>query len=58
MATIGGNLCSGSPSASLAPGLMILGARLKIMGVEGEGGRMWKTSFMSPLRLPLKEGRF
>ena len=35
-ATIGGNLCNAAPSADLAPVCLVLGARLKVMGLEGE----------------------
>ncbi len=35
-ATLGGNLCNAAPSADTAPALMALGARVKIVGVEGE----------------------
>ena len=34
--TIGGNLCNAAPSADTAPALIGLGARVKILGSEGE----------------------
>jgi len=35
-ATIGGNLCNAAPSAETAPALLVLEARLKIVGTDGE----------------------
>lgn len=35
-ATIGGNLCNAAPSAETAPALLVLEARLKIAGANGE----------------------
>jgi len=35
-ATIGGNLCNAAPSAETAPALLVLEARLKIVGANGE----------------------
>ncbi len=36
LATVVGNLCSALPSADMAPGLVVLGASLKILGAKGE----------------------
>ncbi|HNX29173.1 MAG TPA: xanthine dehydrogenase family protein subunit M [Syntrophomonadaceae bacterium] len=36
VATLGGNLCAAVPSSDMAPGLIALGAKVKIAGVEGE----------------------
>jgi carbon-monoxide dehydrogenase medium subunit len=35
-ATLGGNLCNAAPSADTAPPLLVLGAKAKIVGKEGE----------------------
>ena len=35
-ATIGGNLCNASPSADVATALLVLDAKIKIVGTEGE----------------------
>jgi aerobic carbon-monoxide dehydrogenase medium subunit len=35
-ATLGGNLCNAAPSADTAPPLLVLGAKAKTTGVEGE----------------------
>jgi carbon-monoxide dehydrogenase medium subunit len=36
LATVVGNLCSALPSSDMAPGLIVLGAKLKIAGLKGE----------------------
>ncbi|MEW6673947.1 MAG: xanthine dehydrogenase family protein subunit M [Thermodesulfobacteriota bacterium] len=36
LATIGGNLCTASPAAELAPPLLVLGAKVKLRGLRGE----------------------
>lgn len=36
MATIGGNLCNGSPAADTAPPLLVYGATLKLTSIRGE----------------------
>jgi len=36
LATIGGNLCTASPAANLAPPLLVMGARVKLRGLRGE----------------------
>ena len=35
-ATIGGNICNAAPSADTAPSLIVLGAKAKIDGADGE----------------------
>ena len=36
MATIGGNLCNGSPKADTAPPLLTYDARIKLVSLKGE----------------------
>jgi carbon-monoxide dehydrogenase medium subunit len=55
-ATIGGNLCNGSPSADLAPALLVLGARLKIVGEKGERLVDIENFFVGPKQTALSAG--
>ncbi len=36
MATVGGNLCNASPAADLAPALMVLDAKMTVVGAKGK----------------------
>jgi len=47
-ATIGGNICNASPSAEIAPALIVLGARLKIVGADGERTVPAESFFTGP----------
>jgi CO/xanthine dehydrogenase FAD-binding subunit len=48
LATVVGNLCSALPSADMAPGLIVLGATLKIIGAEGERHIAVEDFFKAP----------
>jgi aerobic carbon-monoxide dehydrogenase medium subunit len=47
-ATLGGNLCHASPAAEMAPSLIALGARVGIIGSEGERWIPLEEFFVSP----------
>ncbi|MFC1971148.1 FAD binding domain-containing protein [Chloroflexota bacterium] len=47
-ATIGGNLCNAAPSADTVPALLVLGARVKIAGEDGEKNIPIEELFMGP----------
>ena len=53
-ATITGNLCNASPSAETAPALIVLGARLKIVGADGERTVPIESFFTGPGQTVLK----
>lgn len=55
-ATIGGNLCNAAPSADTAPVLIVLGARVKITGVEGERIISIEDFFTGPGQTIVKHG--
>jgi len=48
LATVVGNLCSALPSADMAPGLIVLGAGLKILGPNGERRLAVEDFFKAP----------
>jgi len=56
-ATIGGNLCNAAPSADTAPALMVLGARVKIAGVDGEKIISIEDFFTGPGQTVIKHGQ-
>jgi carbon-monoxide dehydrogenase medium subunit len=54
--TIGGNLCHASPSAETAPALIGLGARVKLVGPDGERIVLLENFFTGPGQTVLKSG--
>jgi len=56
LGTIGGNLCNASPSADMAPPLIVLGAKVKISSPKGEELIPAETMFMGPGETVLKPG--
>jgi len=48
LATLGGNLCNASPSAEMAPCLISLGAKVRIVGKEGERWGLLEEFFKGP----------
>ena len=53
-ATIAGNLCNAAPSAELAPALIVLGARARIVGTAGERTALIEDFFAGPGQTVLK----
>jgi len=53
-ATIAGNLCNASPSAELAPALIVLGAKVRILGTAGERVVLIEDFFTGPGQTVLK----
>ena len=54
--TIGGNLCHASPSAETAPSLIGLGARVKVVGPDGERTVELEKFFTGPGQTVLQTG--
>ncbi len=55
LGTIGGNLCNASPAADTAPPLIVLGAKVKINGPEGERVVSVEDLFTGPRETQLQK---
>jgi CO/xanthine dehydrogenase FAD-binding subunit len=55
LATVAGNLCSALPSADMAPGLIALGAEVKVASVRGERTIAVEKFFTAPAESVLAE---
>jgi carbon-monoxide dehydrogenase medium subunit len=55
LGTIGGNICNASPSADTAPSLIGLGAKVKIVGLNGERTIPVEEFFVGPGESALQE---
>ena len=58
MATIGGNLCNGSPAADTAPPLLVYGATLKLSSTRGERMVPIEEFFVGPSKTVLASDEF
>ena len=56
LATLGGNLCNGAPSADMAPGLLTLDATVSITGPTGNRTMPLERFFLGPGSVDLREG--
>jgi carbon-monoxide dehydrogenase medium subunit len=54
MATIGGNLCNASPAADSAPPLLVLNAKLRVIGPEGDREIPIERFFLGPGKTALQ----
>jgi carbon-monoxide dehydrogenase medium subunit len=56
LATVGGNLCNGAPSADMAPALMVMDSLVKVKGPSGDREMPLEDFFISPGRVNLGKG--
>jgi len=56
VATIGGNLCNGSPAADMAPPLLVLEAKVKLQGDKKSRELPLEKFFLGPGETPLSSG--
>lgn len=56
LATVGGNLCNGAPSADMAPGLMVMDSTVKIAGLAGRREIPLEELFGGPGKVNLGRG--
>jgi len=56
VATIGGNICNGAPSADMVPGLLVLDARVRICGVQSDRIMPLEDFFTGPGMVSLQQG--
>lgn len=56
LGTVAGNLCNAAPSADTAPALMVLGATLKLVSLQGERMAPVEQFFAGPSATILKPG--
>ena len=56
LATLGGNLCNASPSADMVPGLLVLDARVKVVGPSGNREIPLEELFAGPGKMNLSKG--
>lgn len=58
LATVVGNVCNAAPSADTAPGLIALGAKVRIAGPKGRRSALVENFMAGPGRTTLRPGEF